>query len=48
MLQYAGVGVAMGGASDNVKAHADYIAETVENDGIARTVEHFAAEFGLS
>lgn len=47
MLEYAGVGVAMGGASDNVKAHADYIAETVENDGIARAVEHFAADFGL-
>ena len=47
MLEYAGMGVAMGGASGNVKAHADYVTDTVERDGIARAIEHFAADFGL-
>lgn len=47
MLEYAGIGVAMGNASDKVKAHADYVAETVDAHGVARAIEHFAAEFGL-
>lgn len=41
MLDYAGIGVAMGNASDHVKAHADYVAASVDEDGFARAVEHF-------
>lgn len=36
MLQHAGIGVAMGNASDEVKAHADYVTDTVDNDGVAK------------
>lgn len=34
MLKYAGIGVAMGNASDKVKKTADYVTEDVDNDGI--------------
>ena len=47
MLKYAGVGVAMGNASDAVKAQANYVAPGVDNGGIAHTVELFAAKLGL-
>ena len=47
MLKYAGVGVAMGNASDAVKAHANYVAPGVDDGGIAHTVELFAAQLGL-
>ena len=45
MLEYAGVGVAMGGASDAVKARADYVTADVDADGIARALEHFSGRF---
>ena len=45
MLEYAGIGVAMGGASDAVKARADYVTADVDADGIARALEHFSARF---
>jgi Cof subfamily protein (haloacid dehalogenase superfamily) len=35
MLQYAGIGVAMGNAPDGVKAIADWVAPDVESDGAA-------------
>ena len=41
MLEYAGVGVAMGNADDKVKAIADYVTDTVENDGIEKALRHF-------
>jgi len=44
MLEFAGIGVAMGNASDKVKAHADYVTETVDNHGIALAIEHFAGQ----
>ena len=47
MLKYAGVGVAMGNASDAVKAQANYVAPSVDDGGIAHTVELFAAQLGL-
>ena len=47
MLKYAGVGVAMGNASDAVKAQANYVAPGVDTGGIAHTVELFAAKLGL-
>ena len=41
MLQFAGVGVAMGNADEKVKAMADYVTDTVENDGIEKALRHF-------
>lgn len=42
MLETAGIGVAMGNASEAVKAHADYVAPSVDEHGVARAIEHFA------
>lgn len=41
MLVHAGIGVAMGSASDVVKAQADYVTGTVDEDGIPSALEHF-------
>ena len=40
ILQAAGTGVAMGNAQDDVKAVADYVTASVDEDGIARALEH--------
>jgi Cof subfamily protein (haloacid dehalogenase superfamily) len=39
MLQYAGIGVAMGNASAELKAVADWVSTTVIEDGVATAVE---------
>jgi Cof subfamily protein (haloacid dehalogenase superfamily) len=39
MLRYAGTGVAMGNAPAAVKASADWVTTSVEEDGVARAVE---------
>lgn len=41
MLKHAAIGVAMGNAKENVKQVADYVTDTVDNDGIAKALEHF-------
>lgn len=41
MLEYAGIGIAMGNASDEVKAHADYVTKECESDGISYAFKHF-------
>lgn len=41
MLRYAGIGVAMGNANDNVKAMANYVTDSVDNDGIRNALLHF-------
>jgi len=41
MIQFAGLGVAMGNASDEIKAQADFITDTNMNDGVAKVVEEF-------
>lgn len=41
MLTHAGIGVAMGSASDQVKAAADYVTGTVDEDGIPSALKHF-------
>lgn len=41
MLQYAGIGVAMGNAGDSVKAAADYVTAAIDEDGIAKALRHF-------
>ena len=39
MLEWAGIGVAMGNADEKVKAHADRVTTDVDNEGIERAVE---------
>ena len=41
MIQHAAIGVAMGNALDSVKAIADYVTDTVDNDGVAKALKHF-------
>lgn len=41
MLEFAGIGVAMGNADDKVKEIADYVTDTVDNDGIYKALKHF-------
>ncbi len=41
MLKYTGIGVAMGDASDSVKAIADYTTDGVDDDGIWNALKHF-------
>lgn len=41
MLQYAGVGVAMGNAKDDVKACADYVTTSVDQDGVANALNRY-------
>lgn len=41
MIRSVGWGVAMGNATDELKAAADYVTAAIDDDGIARAVEHF-------
>lgn len=41
MLKWAGIGVAMGNARDEVKRVADYVTKDVQNDGCAHAIESF-------
>ena len=41
LLQSGGVKVAMGNATDELKAIADYVTDTVDNDGFAKAIEKF-------
>lgn len=41
MIRAAGLGVAMGNALDEVKACADYVTDTNDNDGVAKAIEKF-------
>ena len=41
MLKHVGIGIAMGNASENVKQIADYVTDTVDNDGILKALQHF-------
>lgn len=41
MIEYAGVGVAMGNAQPAVKKVADYITETNDNDGLVQVINEF-------
>ena len=42
MIRHAQVGVAMGNALDSVKAIADYVTDTVDDDGIVKALKHFS------
>jgi len=41
MILQAGIGVAMGNAIDELKAQADYVTTTVDDDGILNALRHF-------
>ena len=41
MLLKAGIGVAMGNANDNVKAMANYVTSSADDDGIYKALKHF-------
>lgn len=46
MIQYAGLGVAMGNADEFIKRQADYITDSNNNNGVAKVIEKFV--FGNS
>lgn len=41
MINFCGLGVAMGNAPEHVKAQADAVTESCENDGVAAMIERF-------
>ena len=41
MLEYAGIGVAMGNACDAAKQAADYVTDDIMKDGLSKALEHF-------
>jgi len=41
MLKHASIGVAMGNAKDHVKAAADYITTSVDENGVAEALKYF-------
>lgn len=41
MMAQAGLSVAMGNGEAHVKAMADYVTDTVENDGVSKALRHF-------
>ncbi|MDO4757081.1 MAG: HAD hydrolase family protein, partial [Parabacteroides sp.] len=41
MLQEAGIGIAMGNASNEVKSYADYVTDHIDNDGLCKAFKHF-------
>ena len=44
MLKAAGIGVAMGNAVQQVKAAADFVTDTNDNDGVAKAIRYFCFE----
>jgi len=41
LLEYAGIGVAMGNSDDEVKAKADHVTLSVDEDGVVAALHHF-------
>ncbi len=41
MIKYAGVGVAMGNANDEIKSKANYVTDTNENFGVAKAINKY-------
>lgn len=41
MLKHAGIGVAMGNARDAVKQVADYVTDSVDDDGVVNALRHY-------
>ena len=47
MIEWAAFGVAMGGASEEVRAHADHVTAAVENDGAAAVMHAIMRRCGV-
>lgn len=47
MLQFAGIGVAIGNARDEVKKVADYVTADVDDGGIKKAIGHFICQDGI-
>jgi hydroxymethylpyrimidine pyrophosphatase-like HAD family hydrolase len=41
LLKAGGVSVAMGNATEELKKYADYITDTVDNDGFVKAIEKY-------
>ncbi len=41
MLEYAGIGVAMGNCFPEVREHADYVTKAIDEDGLYHAFKHF-------
>ena len=41
LLKAGGIAVAMGNATDELKKHANYITDTIDNDGFVKAIEKF-------
>lgn len=41
MLKHVAIGIAMGNAGDDVKAVANYVTDSVDEDGVANALRHF-------
>ena len=48
MIEWAAFGVAMGGASEEVRAHADHVTAAVENDGAAAVMHGIMRRCGVA
>lgn len=48
MIKFAGLGIAMGNANNEVKEIADYVTATNEEDGVARALEKFVLKQAVS
>ncbi len=46
MIEYAGLGVAMGNAHEDIrKAKADYVAPTCDEDGVVDVIQRFIKDW---
>lgn len=45
MIEYAGLGVAMGNAKDEIKKLANYVTKSNEEDGVANVIDKFILKF---
>lgn len=41
MIKHTNIGVAMGNAFDEVKEIADYVTDTIDNDGVLKALKHY-------
>ena len=41
MIKLAGIGVAMGSASEGIKSAADFVVQDNDNDGVSEATEKF-------
>ena len=41
MLEFAGIGVAMGNGTESAKKAANYVTDTNENHGVAKAIEKY-------